>query len=69
MVADSRSLLYDCKDCIVKLPDGHVAVLQGLEGYVVAEEGNVLVVCKKDDQKNIRKFVNDAQLNLGEEFV
>lgn len=69
VVADSRSLLYDCKDCIVKLPDGHVAVLQGLEGYVVVEEGNVLVVCKKDDQKNIRKFVNDAQLNLGEEFV
>jgi mannose-1-phosphate guanylyltransferase len=46
-----------------------VAVVQGLEDYVVVEEGNVLVICKKGDQKNIRKFVNDAQLNLGEEFV
>jgi len=69
VVTDSRSLLYDCKDSIIKLPDGHVAVIQGLENYVVVEEGNVLVICKKDDQKNIRKFVNDAQLNLGEEFV
>ncbi len=69
VVIDSKSLLYDCKDCIIKLPDGHVAVVQGLEGYVVVEEGNVLVICKKDDQKAIRKFVNDAQLNLGEEFV
>lgn len=69
VVIDSKSLLYDCKDCIIKLPDGHVAVVQGLEDYVVVEEGNVLVICKKGDQKNIRKFVNDAQLNLGEEFV
>ena len=69
VVIDSKSLLYDCKDCIIKLPEGHVAVVQGLEDYVVVEEGNVLVICKKGDQKNIRKFVNDAQLNLGEEYV
>lgn len=69
VVIDSKSLLYDCKDCIIKLPAGHVAVVQGLEDYVVVEEGKVLVICKKDDQKNIRKFVNDARLNLGEEFV
>lgn len=69
VVIDSKSLLYDCKDCIIKLPDGHVAVVQGLENYVVVEEGNVLLICKKGDKMNIRKFVNDAQLNLGEEFV
>ena len=46
-----------------------MAVVQGLEDYVIVEDGNVLVICKKNDQKNIRKFVNDAQLNLGEEYV
>lgn len=69
VVIDSKSLLYDCKNCLIKLPDGHVAVVQGLEDYVIVEDGNVLVICKKNDQKNIRKFVNDAQLNLGEEYV
>lgn len=69
VVIDSKSLLYDCKDCLIKLPEGHVAVVQGLEDYIVVEDGNVLVICKKRDQKNIRKFVNDARLNLGEEYV
>lgn len=69
VVIDSKSLLYDCKDCIIKLPSGHVAVVQGLENYIVVEDDNVLVICKKDDQSNIRKFVNDARLNLGEEYV
>ena len=65
----SRTMLYDCEDCIVKLPSGKVAVLQGLKDYVVVEDGDVLVVCKKDDQSAIRKFVNDVQINLGDEYV
>ncbi|MCR5312577.1 MAG: mannose-1-phosphate guanylyltransferase [Bacteroidaceae bacterium] len=69
VVIDSQSLLYDCKNCVVKLPNGHVAVIQGLEDYMVVEEGDVLVICKKDDQKAIRKFVVDAQMKFGDEFV
>jgi len=68
VVIDSQSLLYDCQNCVVKLPSGHVAVIQGLEDYMVVEDGNVLVICKKDDQKAVRKFVNDAKLNFGEEY-
>ena len=44
-------------------------MVQGLEDYVVADEDNVLVICKKDDQGAIRKFVNDVQINIGEEYV
>ncbi len=69
VVMSSRAMLYDCKDCIVKLPSGKIAVVQGLEDYVVADEGNILVICRKDDQGAIRKFVNDVQLTAGDEFV
>lgn len=69
VVMARQAMLYDCKDCIVKLPAGKVAVVQGLEDYVIVEEGNILVICKKDDQGAIRKFVNDVQMNVGDEFV
>jgi len=69
LINHSKTLLNDCCDCLVRLPEGHVAVLQGLNGYVVVEEGNVIVVCKKDDQGAIRRFVNSAQLDLGEDYV
>mgnify|MGYP002525652906 CR=1 FL=1 len=62
-------MLYDCEDCIVKLPSGKIAVVQGLKDYVVVEEDDVLVICKKDDQGAIRKFVNDVQINVGDQFV
>lgn len=62
-------MLYDCEDCMVKLPQGKIAVIQGLKDYVVVEENNVLVICKKDDQSAIRKFVNDVQIGIGDEYV
>lgn len=68
-ISNTKTLLYDCEDCMIRLPEGHVAVIEGLKDYVVVEEGNVLVICKKSDPKAIRKYVNDAQLNLGDEFV
>ena len=69
VVLDSQSLLYDCKNCMVKLPNGHVAVVQGLEDYIIVEEGDVLVICKKNDRKAIRKFVVDAQMKFGDEYI
>lgn len=69
LINHSHTMLDDCHDCLVRLPEGHVAVLQGLRGYVVVEEGNVIVVCKKDDQGAIRRYVTNAQLNLGENYV
>lgn len=68
-INNSKAVMYDCNDCIVRLPEGHVAVVQGLSEYVIVEEGNVLVVCKKEDQGAIRRFVNNAQLDLGDDYV
>lgn len=69
VVIGTKALLYDCESCIIRLPEGHVALVEGLDDYAIIEDNNVLVICKKSDPKAIRKFVNDAQLNLGEEFV
>ncbi|WP_294537848.1 mannose-1-phosphate guanylyltransferase [uncultured Bacteroides sp.] len=64
-----HSQLYNCKDNIVVLPKGKLAVIDGLEGYLVAESNNVLLICRKDEEHAIRKYVNDAQMQLGDEFI
>lgn len=50
------------------MPEGKLAVIQGLEGYLVAARDNVLLICKKDDHNAIRKFVNDVEMKFGEKF-
>lgn len=61
--------LYDCKDNIVVMPKGKLAVIKGLKGYLVAEAGNVLLICKKDDEHTIRNIVNDTQMKFGDDFI
>ena len=51
------------------MPEGKLAVIQGLEDYLVADTNNVLLICKKDDENTIRRYVNDVQVKLGDEFV
>jgi mannose-1-phosphate guanylyltransferase len=63
-----HSLIYGGSDNIVVLPKGKLAVIEGLSGYLVAESENALLICPKDGESAIRKYVQDAQ-TLGDEFV
>ena len=69
VVTGEKVLLYDSKNCIINMPKDKLVVLQGLDDYIVVEEDNALLVCKKTDEQQIRKFVNDIKTMQGEQFV
>ena len=69
VVLKCHSMLYNCKNNIVAMPQEKLVVIDGLEGYLVAESENVLLICRKDEEHAIRKYVNDAQVKLGEEYI
>ena len=70
VIIDSEVMMEDCKGNIIKLPKGHVGVINGLEGYIVAEEGDVLLICKKSDSSSlIRKYVNEIGIRYGEKYI
>lgn len=64
-----KSLLYNSTNNIVAIPQDKLAVIDGLEGYLIAESNNVLLICKKDEEHAIRKYVNDVQMKLGEDYI
>lgn len=68
VILHSNTLLYNCKDNVVLIPEGKLAVIQDLDGYLVAARDNALLICKKDDHHAIRKFVNDVEMKFGEKF-
>ncbi len=69
VLSDSKVLLSGCRNNLVRLPDGVAAVIKGLDGFLVAQEGNLLVVCPNDDPSLVRRLVNEVQVKLGDEFV
>lgn len=69
VLLDSQALLYQCKGNVVRLPKGKIAVIDGLKDFVIAEEGNVLMICPKNDPSALRRMMTDAQIKLGENFA
>ena len=70
VVINSEVMMEDSHNNVVKLPKGKVGVINGLDGYIVAEEGNVLLICKKGDSSAmVRKYVNEVQMKYGDDFV
>lgn len=51
--------LIDSKDCIVHTPDLRRVVVQGLEGYIVSQHGDRLLICRLDKEQNITSYVKD----------
>ena len=70
VVVNSQVIMEDCHNNVIKLPEDHLAVINGLDGYIVAEKDNVLLICKKGDSSAlIKKYVTEVQIKYGEEFV
>ena len=60
---------YQTQNCIVNMPGDKLVVLQGMDGYIVVESDNTLLICKKEDEQQIRQFVSDVKMVKGEDFV
>ena len=59
----SEALFYEAKGNVVTLESGKLAVVQGVEDMIIAEQKGVLLVCKKADEQRIKQFVADVQEN------
>jgi mannose-1-phosphate guanylyltransferase len=57
---DANVMLYETDDCIIKAPKDKLVVIHGLSNYIVAEHGNVLMICPKDQEQQVKQFVEDA---------
>jgi mannose-1-phosphate guanylyltransferase len=56
-------------NCIINMPKDKLAVIQGLENFIVVETENVLLICPKDDEQQVRNLVNDVKIKKGEKYV
>lgn len=49
--------LYDSHNCMVHTTQEKKVVIQGLDGYIVAEKDGVLLICKLSEEQRIKQFI------------
>lgn len=60
-VIRANALPYDTRNCIIIGSEDKLIVAQGLNGYLIGEFGNVIIVCEKDKEQQFRRFVSDLK--------
>lgn len=65
-----KVLYIESYDNIVAVKDKRkLVVLQGLEGYIVAESDNVLLICRESEEQRIKHFVTDVKFQFGDDYI
>ena len=68
-LTQANALLYDVNNSVIKADPQKLVVVEGLDGYIIADCENTLLICKKDNEAKMRVFVNDVKTKKGEEFL
>lgn len=68
-VAGNNVMSLDAKRCIVHSPVDKLVVLQGLEDFIVVDTHDVLLICKKEKEQDIKDYVAEVKRNKGDRFL
>lgn len=60
---------YEVKNSIIQLPKGKIAVVQGLKDYIVVDSGDVLLIVKRSEEQDIKKYIEDIRDKMGDDFL
>lgn len=47
---------YESKNCVVHTTEEKRVIIQGLDGYIVAEKNDTLLICKLEEEQRIKDF-------------
>jgi mannose-1-phosphate guanylyltransferase len=60
---------YDCNANIINIAPGKIAVLQGLTDYIIVNSDDVLLIVKKDEEQNIKQYLDDVKKKTKEKYL
>lgn len=67
--AGKHVMIIDSTKCMVHVPDNKLVLLQGLDNYIVVDTKDVLLICKKEKEQEIKDYVAEVKRNKGEKFL
>ena len=65
----SETIFRDAQGNMVRTQSGKRVVIQGLNDYIVVEKEDVLLICPKKDEQDIKQIVADVKDTFGSDFV
>jgi len=68
-VAGDNVVVIDATKCVVKAPNDKLLVLQGLDDFIVVDTKDVLLICKRDKEQDIKEYVAELKRSKGDQYL
>jgi mannose-1-phosphate guanylyltransferase len=68
-VAGKNVMVIDATKCMISADNKKLLVLQGLEDFIVVDTKDVLLICKKEKEQEIKDYVAEVRRNIGDSFL
>ena len=68
-VAGTNVIVFDTNKCVVNVPDDKLVVLQGLDDYIIVDTKDVLLICQKEKEQEIKEYLAEVKRNKGDKFL
>ena len=68
-VGGKNVMIMDATRCMVHAPDHKLLVLQGLDGFIVVDTPDALLICKREQEQEIKEFVAEIKRNKGDKYL
>ena len=68
-VAGNNVMVIDATKNMVHADNNKLVLLQGLDDFIVVDTKDVLLICKKDKEQEIKEYVAEVKRNKGDKFL
>ncbi|MBC7534739.1 MAG: mannose-1-phosphate guanylyltransferase [Ferruginibacter sp.] len=68
-VAGDNVVIIDATKNMIHADNKKLVVLQGLEDFVIVDTKDVLLICKKDKEQEIKQYVAEIKRNKGDKYL
>ena len=68
-IIGANVMTYDADNCMISVPNKKLAVIDGLDNFIVVDSPDRLLICKREDEQKIRQFVNDIKFKKGDSYI
>ena len=68
-VAGDNVIVFDSHRNMIHTENDKLTVLQGMEDFIVVDTEDVLLVCRKDKEQEIKDYVAEVKRNKGEKYL
>lgn len=62
-------IAYNSSGNIFMAPDDKLVVVNGMKDFIVADAGDVLLICPKAEEQRIKQMVNDVQQRFDDKYM